>query len=207
MKLIVFGASGGTGRLVVTGALERGHQVTAVARHLDGLPAHPGLTLQPADVLGGDQLLREIVAGHDAAISAIGSTARNANGIYSRGARAIVTALEAAQVPRLIVVSSGGVQPRDPGLPWWFRLAIPIFLRELYQDMGVLEDIVRSSRLDWTLVRAGYLTDKPATGDFRVEDGKNPPGGSRLSRADLANFLLDQLSDARWSKRAPTLTY
>ena len=207
MKLIVFGASGGTGRLVVSGALDRGYQVTAVARHLDGLPSHPDLALQPADVLAAGRPLREIAVGHDAAISAIGSTARNPNGIYSKGGQAVVTALQDAQVQRLIVVSSGGVEPKDPGLPWWFRLMIPLFLRELYEDMGVMEDIVRSSRLDWTLVRAGYLTDKPATGTFRVEDGKNPPGGSRLSRADLANFLLDQLDTSRWSKAAPTLTY
>ncbi|WP_045741926.1 NAD(P)-dependent oxidoreductase [Actinoplanes rectilineatus] len=207
MKLIVFGASGGTGRLVVSGALDRGHRVTAVARRLDGLPAHPGLTLHSADVLGEGRPLQAAALGHDAAISAIGSTARNPGGIYSRGGQAVVTALEDAGVPRLIVVSSGGVRPRDPGLPWWFRLAIPVFLRELYRDMGVMEDIVRSSGLDWTLVRAGYLTDGPATGTFRAEDGRNPSGGSRLSRADLAGFLLDQLDGSSWSRRTPTLTY
>ena len=93
MKLIVFGASGGTGRLVVSGALDRGYQVTAVARHLDGLPSHPDLALQPADVLAGGRPLREIAVGHDAAISAIGSTARNPNGIYSKGGQGL-TALE-----------------------------------------------------------------------------------------------------------------
>ena len=206
MKLIVFGASGGTGRLVVSGALDRGHQVTAVARHLDDLPDHPGLTRHPADVRQESQIVA-VAAGHDVAISAIGSTARSPDGIYSRGTAAIVSALQQVQVPRLIVVSSGGVQPRDPGLPWWFRLAIPVFLRDLYADMRVMEDIVRASGLDWTLVRAGYLTDGPATGRYRVENGRNPSGGSRLSRADLADFLLGHLEPGPWSRHAPTLTY
>ncbi len=206
VRLVVFGASGPTGRLVVTRALERGHQVTAVARHLDALTESERLTLRPADVR--DPLaIRAIVPGHDAAVSVIGTPARSPGNLYSTAARSIVAALEAEEVPRFVGVSSGGVRPDDRGLPLWFRLAIPLFLRKLYHDMVEMERIVRASSLDWTLVRSAYLTDKPARGRFRVVDGANPPGGSRISRNDLADFLIDQLETDRWSRAAPTLAY
>ncbi|MBU8855842.1 MULTISPECIES: NAD(P)H-binding protein [unclassified Micromonospora] len=206
VRLLVFGASGGTGRLVVEGALAAGHRVTAVARHLGDLPAHPGLTLRPADVRQARDLA-EIASAHDAAISALGGRARHPAGIYSGGTRAVTEALRTAGVSRLIAVSSGGVRSDDPGLPLWYRLAIPVFLRELYRDMSVMEDIVRNSSLDWTLVRSAYLTDGRARGTYRVQDSRNPPGGWRLSRADLAAFLLQQLTDTRWLGRTPTLAY
>jgi putative NADH-flavin reductase len=206
VRVVVLGASGPTGRLVVARALEHGHQVTAVARHLDVLAETERLTLRPADVR--DPLaVRAIVPGHEAAVSVIGTPARSPGNLYSTAARSLVGALEAEGVPRFVGVSSSGVRPDDCGLPLWFRLAIPLFLRELYRDMGEMERIVRTSRLDWTLVRAAYLIDKPARGRFRVVDGANPPGGSRISRADLADFLIDQLETDRWSRAAPTLAY
>lgn len=204
-RLVVLGASGGTGRLVVTRALERGDHVTAVARHLQVLRAdRPHLTLRPADVRS-EADLTGIVAGHDAAISVIGGTARHPDRIYSEGTQAIVDALEQADVRRFVCVSSGGVQPRDPGLPLWYRLAIPLFMRDLYTDMAVMEDIVRNSRLDWTLVRAAYLTDKPVPATYRLEDGRNPRGGWRLARRDLATFLLETAHSDNWMRATPTL--
>jgi uncharacterized protein YbjT (DUF2867 family) len=80
-----------------------------------------------------------------------------------------------------------------------------LFLRDLYRDMGEMERIVRASSLDWTLVRASYLVDRPARGHFRVADGANHPGGWRISRADLADFLVEQLETGSWSRAAPTL--
>ncbi|MEV6639449.1 NAD(P)H-binding protein [Amycolatopsis sp. NPDC051371] len=207
MRVLILGASGGTGRLLVNLALDRGLEVTGAARNLDTLRArHPGLPLHPVDVRD-QQALRTVTAGHDAAISVIGGRARTPGGIYSEGGRAIVQALEDEGVRRFVCVSSGGVASRDPGLPLWYRLAIPLFMRDLYDDMRRMEDIVRDSALEWTIVRASYLVDKPARREFRVENGRNPRGGWKISRSDLAAFLLDQVGSSRWLKSTPTLAY
>jgi uncharacterized protein YbjT (DUF2867 family) len=206
MRVLVLGASGGTGRHLVAGALARGHEVTAVARHLDDFEPCPGLTLRPADIRD-EAAVRGVAAGHDAAISVLGSRTRTPGGIYSEGVSAVVRALEAEGVPRFVCVSSGGVYAQDRGLPLWYRLAIPLFLGKLYQDMRKMEDVVRASPLDWTLVRSAYLVDQSARGRYRVEDGRNPAGGWRIARADLAGFLLDQLGSDRWLRATPTLAY
>jgi hypothetical protein len=86
-----------------------------------------------------------------------------------------------------------------------FRLAIPTFLRDLYADMQSMEDVVRSSGLDWTRVRSSYLVDSAPRGDFRIADGHNPPGGWRIARADLASFLLDTATSDRWARATPTV--
>ncbi len=117
-------------------------------------------------------------------------------------------ALETERVARFVCVSSGGVRPEDPGLPLWYRrFFIPLFARDLYADMRTMEEVVRDSGLNWTLVRASYLVDQSAQGRYRIEDGKNPKRGWKISRADLAKFLLDQLDDHRWLKSTPTLAY
>lgn len=206
MRLVIFGASGGTGRLLVSQALARGHEVTAVARNLSALTPRDGLSLHMADVRDPASL-EEVATGHDAAISAIGSTTRTPQGTYSASARSIVDALESQGVDRFVCVSSGGVHAKDPGLPLWYRLSIPLFLKDLYRDMAEMERIVRTSALDWTIVRSSYLVDTPERGRFRVENDRNPRRGWRISRADLATFLLDQLDTDRWRHAIPTLAY
>lgn len=162
--------------------------------------------MRPMDVRDENGLSRT-AAGHDGAISVIGSRVRSPGTIYSAGTRAIVRALESVEVRRFVCVSSGGVNGDDRSLPLWYRLAIPLFMRDLYADMRIMEDVVRQSSLDWTLVRSAYLIDKPARGEFRVEDGHNPRGGWRIARADLATFLLDQLDSDRWLRSTPTVAY
>jgi putative NADH-flavin reductase len=205
-RLVILGASGSTGRLLVDQALERGYAVTAVSRSDPFGPGRDGLKVKRVDVRDR-QALRAALIGHDAALSVIGGTPKQHGRIYSEGTAAIVEALEAAGVHRFVCTSSGGVNPADRGLPLWYRLAIPLFLDDLYKDMRVMESTVRASGLDWTIVRPAYLTDAPARGKYRVEDGRNPKGGWRIARADLAAFLLDQVDGEDWHKALPTIAY
>ena len=96
---------------------------------------------------------------------------------------------------RLVVLSAGGTQPgRDPNLPWFFeRIVKPLFLKNVLADLRRMEISVRQSELDWTLVRAAQLVDGPARGAYRAEPGYSLPGGTKIARADVAAFMLDEL--------------
>ncbi|ORW93949.1 hypothetical protein AWB92_12500 [Mycobacterium sp. IEC1808] len=210
----VFGATGRTGARIVDQALTRGHHIIAVARNAEALGAIAakwsatgrfGTAIADVrDPAAVDAAVHE----SEAVISAIASAGRHANQLFSAGTRNIVNSLGRQQISRFICVSSRGVNFHDPALPVIYRAVIrPMFLREVYADMQAMEAIVRESDLHWTLVRAARLTDGPARGDYRVEDGRNPRGGWTLSRADLAAFVLDQLETPEWIRRTPTLAY
>jgi uncharacterized protein YbjT (DUF2867 family) len=211
MRILVLGASGGTGRLLVEGALQRGHEVTAVARNLEPLEPLARTTEQLVLARGDvrdEGALGSAAAGQEAAISVISRAARGPRGLYTEATATIVRVLEEAGVHRFVCVSSGGADPDDRGLPWWYRrVVIPLFMGELYRDMRQMEQLVRHSRLAWTLVRAAYLVDEPRRGRYRISDGTNPQGGWKLGRADLAEFLLDQLDSDQWLGSTPTLAY
>ena len=99
-------------------------------------------------------------------------------------------------VRRLIALSAGGTQlGPDPNLPWVYeRVFRPLLLKHAYADLRRMETSVRQSELDWTIVRAsGGLVDGPARGGYRVEPGYSLPGGRRIARADVAEFMLDEL--------------
>ncbi|WP_020672226.1 NAD(P)-dependent oxidoreductase [Amycolatopsis nigrescens] len=205
-NVIVFGAGGRTGRLVVEETLRAGHQVTAAVRTPAKFqPASTeNLIVVRADVRDPDSV-RAAVAGHDAVVSAIGPPRNRSLGLYSDGARALVPAMESAGVGRLIAITSSGVRHDDPDFAFWYRCVARTLMKELYDDMRLMEKIVRESTLDWTFVRPGRLLDEEPTGTFRVQDGENPRGGSKVSRTDVARFIASELGEHRWSRTAPTL--
>ncbi|GGL03591.1 NADH-flavin reductase [Sphaerisporangium melleum] len=206
MKLTVFGATGRTGREVVQQALDAGHQVTAVVRDPARLPiSHSALEVITADVTS-PAALRPALAGRDAAISALGPNSRKEAGIAAAALHAIVRAMETAGVPRLVVLSAAPVGPLPEGEPLLYRaVALPLLkriLRDVYADLRAMEEEVRRSPLEWTIVRPPRLTDKPLTGDYRhVVDG-NVPHGRSISRADLAHAMLSFVDDPATVKQA-----
>lgn len=197
MKLIVFGATGGTGVPVVRQALEAGHQVTAVVRdpgRLD-VSANARLDVVQADVREAASIA-PAVAGSDAVISALGGRGTRPTTICRDGTAAIITAMRETGARRLLVVSAAGFHTEGDSLP--VRLLVkPLlgrFLRHPFADMAEMEARVRDSGLDWTIVCPPQLTDKPYTGNVRSNVGANAPG-FRIPRADLAGFLLGAVND------------
>ncbi len=170
------------------------------------IPAEAPITVVRADIRDPDSV-RAAVTGHDAVISAIGPAGRRADGLYSAGARAFVAAMVASGVDRLIALSSSGARRDDPNHPLWYRVVARTLMGELYGDMRLMEDIVRESPLDWTFVRPSRIVDEPATGVYRVEDGLNPKDGTRITRTDLARFVIQAIDDKDWSRGFPTLAY
>ncbi|AFU04859.1 NAD(P)-dependent oxidoreductase [Nocardia brasiliensis] len=201
-NVVVFGAAGRAGQHIVTEALSAGHTVTAAVRSPATLSGP--FRVVRADVRDPDSV-RAAVAGHDVVVSAIGPSGWHADGLYSAGARALVSAMRETDVHRLIAITSSGVRRDDPNHPLWYRLVAKTLMRELYGDMRLMETIIRDSGLDWTFVRPARLTDDPPTGTCRVQDGENPSGGWQLSLTDLARFIAAELDAPQWIRRTPTL--
>jgi uncharacterized protein YbjT (DUF2867 family) len=207
MKLTIFAATGGIGRQLLEQALAAGHDVTAVARNPRALPTQ--VRAVAADLgAAGPPVLESAVAGADAVLSGLGPRTRSDAGIASRGTRAIVGAMQATGVRRVVVVSAAPVSTmaspgrpdppgRDPGEGLVTRrLVMPLLraaLREVYADLVLMEDVLRDSDLDWTVVRPPRLTNRPATGTYRTADGRNLRGGFLVARADVAHLMLGVL--------------
>jgi putative NADH-flavin reductase len=213
MKLTVFGASGGTGSQFVRQALDAGHNVLAVVRDPARLPlTHPDLTVATADVLRPDEIAGA-VAGRDAVISALGHSTRpqdrkaagNAT-LCADSARSITTAMRQAGTRRLVIVSASGPYPDKGDGPLLRYVAKPLLRRTVFKvpwsDLAAMEDVVRASGLDWTVLRPPRLTDNPLTGRYRTRRDLNLRHGLRVSRADVAHLALAVAADPQTYRAA-----
>src|SRR5262245_15387236 len=203
-KLAVFGASGRIGAEVVRQALDAGHTVTAVVRGTAHLPSQldptrPGLTVVTVPGLSDPGPLGPAVAGADAVISGVGPRRRSDVAVASTATRAILTAMREHGVRRLVVVSAVPVGPAPDGESLPYRLIllplIKALLKGTYADLGQMEDDLRDSGTDWTVVRPPRLTDRPLTGKYRTVVGGNVARGPLIGRADVAHAMLAALDD------------
>lgn len=231
MRITVFGATGRVGRLLVVQAVAAGHDVTSVVRNPGKLPdrldsvtadlvnADPVTAdLVTADLRHADPaVLASAVRGSDAVLSCIGPRSAAEAGIAETATTAITAAMAAVGALRLVVISAGPVStlpspgrpspPRhDPGDGFVIRnLAAPLvklIFRRQYADLARMEDVIRSSELDWTIVRPPRLTDGPATDRYRTAVGRNVRGGRSVSRADVAQLMLRVLAEPETIRRA-----
>lgn len=205
MKITVIAATGGIGRHLVEQAVAVGHQVTAVARRPRDLP--PGVRTIAVDFADPDsEALRDAVRGAAAVLSGLGPRDPRADaGITSRGTQAIVDAMQAEHVRRIVMVSAAPVgavlgpgqssPPRhDPGDGFFMRHLGSRFARAMfgahYADLAQAEQILRESGLEWTVSRPPKLTGKPLTGTYRTAMNRNVRGGLSVPRADVAHHML-----------------
>lgn len=211
MRLAVFGANGGTGRLLVRQALDAGHEAVAVTRHPAAFPiTGPRLVLVEADVRDGDAVARA-VAGSDAVLSSLGVPfTRRPVTIYSAGVTSIVTAMNHLGIKRIVVVSSSAVAPHHHADGGFLlnRVVQPLMARTIgkstYADLRAMEAILLASDLHWTVVRAAGLFDAGQVSSYQVSD--RPLDGLFTSRADLAACLLAQVRDPRFVKKTIEIT-
>lgn len=207
MKVTVFGATGRIGDQVVRQALDAGHQVTAVVRDPARLPfRHPSLEVATVPGLTDPAALCPALAGSDAAISSVGPRSPRDRDVASRTGRGILRALDRAGVGRFVAVSAMPVGPVPEGESWVNRrLMIPVMrslLRGIYADLAVMEDAIRGSPTEWTVVRPPRLVNGPMTGRYRTVVGGNVPRGRPISRADVAHLLLAVLPDQTTIRQA-----
>jgi putative NADH-flavin reductase len=193
MNVIVFGATGKTGSLVVEKALTAGHTVTAFVHDATHV-THPDVRVITGDA-SDPAAVRQAVAGQDAVIDTIGGKSPYKDTeLEQTAARNIINAMHAENVQRLIVVSMMGIGESKDQTPFWYEhLLMPTFLRGSTKDKTAMESAVTTSGLKFVIARPPILTEDAATGSVRVVplDDK----GHKITRADLAQFLVDQLTD------------
>lgn len=200
MNVVIFGANGQTGRLLTRRALDKGHSAVAVTRHPEDFPfADPDLTVAEADVRDASSLV-DVVREADAVLSTLGVPfSTRAIDTYSVGVRNIVEAMRATGVRRLAVVSSTGAYhyPNRVDMPFALRIFEPVITRTIgkttYDDQRRMEEIVRASGLDWTVVRPSGLFDLPEPTNYVA--GEVDPIGGYTARIDLADYLVELADD------------
>ena len=213
MNITIVAATGGVGRQIVEQAETAGHHVTAVVRNPAKLPAtQNGLRVVSVDLAAPDAAaLQSAIAGGDAVLSALGAVSAAEAGVAETGTRAIIRAMHATSVRRLIVVSAApiGTVPsparpnppkHDPGDGFFMRYLGAPFARTAfgrqYADLARMEDLIRDSDLDWTIMRPPGLIDRRLRGSYRVAIGRNVRGGVFISRSDVAHGMLDAVDRA-----------
>jgi putative NADH-flavin reductase len=208
-KILVLGATGPTGRLIVAQALERGYDVTALVRSPEKAADLQGVKI----IVGNVQdktTLRQAVSGRDAVISALGTPASPFKEVtfLSAATRALVSAMKAEQVSRLVVITGiGAGDSAGHGGFLFDKLIFPLLLRKVYADKNRQETVIRDSGLDWTVVRPSILNNKPGLGAVRTYTDLSNFNGGSISRQDVATFVLDQTTSDTWLRKSPLITW
>jgi uncharacterized protein YbjT (DUF2867 family) len=208
-RILVLGATGATGRLIVSQALARGYDVNALVRS-----AEKARELKGANVIVGDArnevALRKALEGRDGVISALGTPASPFREVtlLSTATRVLVGAMKAEHVSRLVCITGMGAGDSAGHGGFLFdNVIFPLLLRKVYADKNRQEAIVRDSGFDWILVRPSVLNNKPDRKPVRALTDLSHFNGGSISREDVAMFVLDQLSADSWLHRAPLITW
>lgn len=204
MKLAIFGASGATGRQLLQLALDAGHTVTVLLRSADSLAIHHPALTRIVGQLDQPATVESVVRGADAVISVLGARKGDAPTICSDAMRSIVPAMQAANSHRLIALSAyGASETRNAS---WFIRFVRLVIADKMRDKDAMEALVRASGTDWTLVRPPALTNRQASGRYRSGIGLRPGMTGRLSRADLAAFILHTAESGNFIGQAPVVS-
>lgn len=204
MHISVFGATGGTGRELVSQAAAAGHHVQALTRSLSKLPGEEAIVAVEGNVLDPAHVAAS-VTGVDAVVCLLGRTENNPSDVVSRGTAHIIDAMHQYEVRRLVVLTSIGLGSSVRNLPWYGRVLNATLLNDLMADKARQEELVMSSSLDWTVVRPGGLTDAPPTGDY-VHGVDAAARAAPIARADVADFLLEVTTGPLYVRKTPIVT-
>jgi putative NADH-flavin reductase len=205
MKLTIFGASSTTGKLLVEKALASGHEVTAFVRDATKLRlTHENLKIITGTALNSAQV-DEAVKGSDAVLSTLGPKGKPTV-MAAESTKNIVSAMEKHGVKRFVVISVAGISvPQDNRGFNLIAALIKLLLKDVFVDRENQLKVLESSQVDWVAVRVSRLTDNAGTGSVKAFFG-NPSPSMKVTRADLADFMLKQLTESQWLKQAPIIS-
>ena len=208
MKLVIFGATGGTGKHLVRKALDAGHLVTAYVRNPDKLDvAHENLTVVKGEITDQDAVSAAI-AGADAVLSGLGATRGGSPHVMLPAATSVVAGMKEHGVKRVIWATGAGV-PSEHDQPTFMNKFIGFLLKltagKVLEDSLAGVDVIKNSGLDWVIARGPMLTDEPGSGQFRV-GYVNAEMGRTLSRENFAEGMLQQLDSDAWLHKMPAFS-
>ncbi|NEO77330.1 SDR family oxidoreductase [Moorena sp. SIO4G3] len=209
MNILIFGSTGGTGHQVVEQALEQGHRVTAFARNPAKLDIkHTNLKVVQGDVMDLPSV-EKAVQGQEAVVCVLGAGQKMTGTIRSEGTQQIIHAMEKAGIRRFICQSTLGAGDSWENLNFfWKYIMFGFLLRNVFADHQRQENYVFQSGLDWTIVRPGAFVDGNRTGKYRHGFPSNDKTSKlKISRADVADFIVKQLADDKYIHQTPSLSY
>lgn len=202
MKLFVLGATGRTGYQFIDQALEHGHEITAFVREQKKLITTPQLEVIEGDLFN-IAALTEAMEGHDAVISCLG-TDLNDEDFLPNVVDKLVPAMKQNNIHRVIYMASAGIHHEIPGI---IGKTITFMLRKTLREHRTAVELFTNSSFDYTIVRPMQLTDGPRTSDYRTSIDGIPTGGSRISRADVAQFMLRSVEENEHIRESVGLAY
>jgi putative NADH-flavin reductase len=209
MNLLILGASRGIGLQLLQQSLQAGHVITAVARHVQDLASQPErLRTISGDILDAG-MIREAMAGQETVCLTIGvGVTIKPVTVFSQGTKNVLAAMAEHGVRRLICITGiGAGDSKGHGGFLYDRIFRPLLLKTIYEDKDRQEALIKASGTDWTIVRPGFLTNGPLTGNYRVLTDVSGVTAGKISRADVAHFLLAELSANCYLGQTPLLTY
>jgi putative NADH-flavin reductase len=212
MKVSIFGSSGATGTLLTERCLAAGYEVTALLRSPETFPLRERVRVIQGTVFDPDPV-RRTVEGADVVLSALGARSLKKEDILERGVPLIVAAMKETGVRRIIVLGSAGALPdalaKQPAWRRWFvqKIVYNTFLKWAVASQISQWKTLSSSGLDFTMVMPPMLLNTPGRGSYRVDGEALPSHGSRISREDVAGFMMQQIGNPRWVGKGVYIAY
>lgn len=209
-NILVIGANGGIGSKAVEEALAAGHRVTAMVRNLANLSlVHKNLQIVQGDIRQ-PETFEKYLNRQDVIISAIGAGNREPTTLYSEGARNLLAAMGRQQVRRVFFISASAIEI-SPEQSFIVRLATRFIVQKLfgngYADQRIMEKLVKGSDTDYTIVRPPRLTNGPETGRYRFAVNKFLKNCLKISRADVARFMVENIRNAQAYRATIEIAY
>jgi putative NADH-flavin reductase len=207
LRLAILGATGGIGGHVLSWAADAGHPVHVLARHAAAVPRRPGVTVTEGDA-ADPVAVADAVASADAVLSALGPRGAKTPQLLATAAAVLTQAMTKTGTARLICVSAAGAFVKDdPETSGLVKLILPRIFAKPFADVRAMEEVIRASSLDWTLVRPTRLVNSPARGEYRIRPDYPPPGLTKISRADVAAFMIGALTEASYLRQSPAICW
>jgi putative NADH-flavin reductase len=207
VKVLIIGATGATGKILMREAPAQSHKVTALARNPSAVASEdPRLRVVEGNALDVSSL-EAAVAGQDAVLSALGTRSARPTTLFSESTHNLIGAMDKHGVRRLVCITGVGVGDSKGHVGFLYdRIIRPFVVKNIYDDKERQEEAIKQSDLDWVIVRPAQLTDEPAKGEYGVYL-KGSYKAKTISRADVAAFMLAQLTDDTYVHKTPVISY